>query len=103
EYLRSKRVTMTTLADMPEIHDADASSPSAALEGQDTSERLRELTRHLNPSERAVIVGRYFFEMSTEDLIRELRIPYRTLSHRHRRALDRLRELSQRIGLAPGR
>jgi RNA polymerase sigma-70 factor (sigma-E family) len=71
--------------DLPERSDTDATVAS------DERDQLRRLLGELPPRERAVIVLRYYCDLSEQDTARTLKIPVGTVKSSCARALAKLR------------
>lgn len=71
------------------LPDRPASDP--ALPASEDRDELRRLLRELTPSERAVIVLRYYCDLTEKDTAATLRIPVGTVKSTAARALSRLR------------
>jgi RNA polymerase sigma-70 factor, ECF subfamily len=70
---------------LPELADSDATTPS------DERDQLRRLLAELGPRERAVIVLRYYCDLSEHDTAATLNMPVGTVKSTCSRALARLR------------
>jgi RNA polymerase sigma factor FliA len=82
----------------------DRSSPEAALERREESERVREALSRLPEKNRQVVEGYYFQELSMEEIGQKLGLSKSWVSRLHAKGLDLmrdfLRERSHKLALA---
>lgn len=102
EYIRSKRRRHLLSAEALSLVVSPERGPGAEMEEEDVLTAVRKLIEKLDPDEQAVIVGRYFFGCSNEELMQELNASYRTVTRKHHSALERLKSLAERFRLTPG-
>jgi RNA polymerase sigma factor (sigma-70 family) len=98
---RHPTVELTAIADWPATDEAE-SPEVAALAGEDRR-RLVETINHLREEDRAVIVCRYFLDMSEAEMASTLNCPRGTVKSRLSRALGRLRDLLTAVDNGAGR
>jgi RNA polymerase sigma factor (sigma-70 family) len=65
--------------------------PDPALPASEDRDQLRRMLRELTPLERAVVVLRYYCDLTEKDTASSLRIPVGTVKSTAARALARLR------------
>jgi RNA polymerase sigma-70 factor, ECF subfamily len=75
----------------------DGTSPSQAAQRAETMEQLREAIDRLDPIDREVLALRHFEELSNQEVAALLRIQSAAASKRYVRALERLKEVLDRI------
>jgi RNA polymerase sigma-70 factor (sigma-E family) len=69
----------------------DQPTPDPALPASEDRDQLRRMLRGLTPLERAVVVLRYYCDLTEKDTAASLRIPVGTVKSTAARALTRLR------------
>jgi len=73
---------------LPEVADVDADTGASASDARD---ELRRMLADLAPKERAVVVLRYYLDLSEQDVAAELNISVGTVKSTGARALRKLR------------
>jgi RNA polymerase sigma-70 factor (ECF subfamily) len=93
--LRRRRLSNQVVAGSEVWESAPDSSPGpeAALEARQREQWMARMLRHLDPTERLLIVFRYWYELSYAEIASELSIPVATVKSRLHRAK---RKLAQR-------
>lgn len=81
-----------TLADLLSSHEA---GPDAAVEAAELQQAVWSALGQLPPEQRAVIVRRYYLDMSETKMADDLDVPHGTIKSRLRAARQRLRTLLQ--------
>jgi RNA polymerase sigma factor (sigma-70 family) len=87
---RHPTVDLTAIADRPATGKADSPEPAAVAD--DERRRLVEVLNQLREEDRAVIVCRYFLDLSEAEMASTLNCPRGTVKSRLSRALARMRE-----------
>lgn len=81
---------------------AAVTSPSMAAARHETERRLREALEELRDPDREVLCLRHFEQLSNAEVAQELGIDTSAASKRYLRALARLRDVMEELGLATG-
>ncbi len=87
---------------MAEVLSAGLTSPSAAAERAEATDRLREALESMNPLEREVLCLRHFEHLTNAEVAGELDIEPAAASKRYVRALTRLEEILRALGERTG-
>ena len=68
-------------------------SPSGALQREETAKRLQEFLDGMDPADREVLVLRHFEELSNAEVAAEMQISVAAASKRYIRALGKLKKV----------
>lgn len=80
---------------------ASLTSPSSAVARKESAETLRQALDGLKPADREILVMRHFDQLSFKEAAQVLGITQNAANVRYARALDRLKERLQDLGLQP--
>jgi RNA polymerase sigma factor (sigma-70 family) len=89
EHLRSKK--RLKIVDDDQIAPRTELTPDHHVEQTELLIRLREFLPMLSQDDQNIIMGRYFLDMTGDELSDWLNVPRRTLVDRYMRAMDRLK------------
>jgi len=98
EYFRKKKQRGCVLLGELQIIDA-CPLPDQVSEQADIDQRIRGFVKQLDADERAIITGRYVFDMTVKEIADWLDIPRSTVFDRHDQAMRKLKRLAIENGI----
>ena len=91
DQIRRRRLSLIPIEDLPYQELSDPSpNPEASLSGREDQQRVQDLLDTLNPTDRAAMVMRYWYELSYEEIADALNLTVSAVKsrlHRSRREL----------------
>ena len=97
ELLRRKKAVVIPMAEeedeevnMFELPDPDSLDPEAELVKAETRDRIQSMLKHLDATDRAAIIMRYWYDFSEAEIAGSLRLTVSAVKNRLHRALQEL-------------